>query len=50
MIDKIRCNNAGENKKMEELCVEQGLGIKFEYTIVMMPQQNGRIERNVTTL
>ena len=49
-VQTIRCDNAGENKKMEEACVEQGLGTKFEYTAVGTPQQNGRVERKFATL
>ena len=49
-IKVIRCDNAGENKKMEESCDRLGLGTRFEYTAVGTPQQNGRIERNFATL
>ena len=49
-IKVIRCDNAGENKKMEEACDKLGLGTKFEYTAVGTPQQNGRIERKFATL
>ena len=49
-IKTIRCDNAGENKKMEEACDKLGLGTKFEYTAVGTPQQNGRIERKFATL
>ena len=31
-IKIIRCDNAGENKKMDDACIEQRMGIKFEYT------------------
>ncbi len=48
-VQTIRCNNAGENNKMEEACVEQGLGTKFEYTAMGAPQQNGRVERKFAT-
>ena len=30
----VRCDNAGENKTMEEACAKLGLGTKFEYTAV----------------
>ena len=30
---------------MEKLCVEEGLGVEFEYTVVNTPQQNGKVER-----
>ena len=28
-VKYIRCNNAGENKKLEEDCMKEGLGIEF---------------------
>ena len=49
-VKKIRCDNAGENKKTEELCLEHNLGIDFEYTAPNTPQQNGRVERRFATL
>ena len=49
-VDTIRCDNAGENKKMEEMCIDQDLGVRFEYTAVGTPQQNGRVERKFATL
>ena len=30
-VEFIRCNNAGENMKLEEKCGAEGLGIIFEY-------------------
>ena len=49
-VDTIKCDNAGENKKMEEMCINQDLGVKFEYTAVGTSQQNGRLERKFATL
>ena len=49
-VKAVRCDNAGENKKMEEKCVAENLGVKFEYTAVGTPQQNGRVERKFATL
>ena len=46
----LRCDNAGENLKTEEECMKQGLGVTFEYTLPNTPQQNGKVERNFTTL
>ena len=46
----IRCDNAGENIALERACLEQNLGIKFEYTAPGTPQQNGRVERKFYTL
>ena len=36
----IICNNARENKKLEEKCNAEGLGIIFELTATGTPQQN----------
>ena len=46
----IRCDNAGENEKLEKACEREGLNIKFEYTARNTPQQNGRVERKFATL
>ena len=46
----IQCDNAGENNKLQELLDNKGMGIKFEYTAVDTPQQNGKVERKFATL
>ena len=46
----IRCDDAGENKALEKSCIDNGLGIKFEYTGPGTPQLNGRVERKYATL
>ena len=46
----IRCDNAGENVAFEKAAKDEGLGLKFEYTAVNTPQQNGRVERKLQTL
>ena len=46
----IRCDNAGENKKLQEDCLSDGMGIQFEFTAPGTPQQNGRIERKFATI
>ena len=46
----ICCDNAGENKKLEEKCDADGLGIIFEYTATGTPQQNAYVERAFPTL
>ena len=46
----IRCDNAGENLATEKLCLQEGLGITFEYSAPNSPQQNGRVERRFATL
>ena len=46
----IRCDNAGENLKLEEASKKEGLGVVFEYTAPNTPQQNGKVERGFATL
>ena len=46
----IRCDNAGENKMLEQLCIKNQMGINFEYTAPQTPQQNGVVERLFATL
>jgi hypothetical protein len=46
----VRCDNAGENKKLEELCLKEGLGIQFEFTTPDTPEYNGKVERKFATL
>ena len=48
-IKKIRCDNAGENKALQKLCMEKGLGITFQFTAPNTPQQNGVVERSFAT-
>jgi transposase InsO family protein len=49
-VKLIRCDNAGENKSLQKLCEQEGLGIQFEYTAPGTPQLNGRVERKFATL
>ena len=49
-MQKIRYNNAGENKKLEENVVDEIMKITFEYTAAGTPQQNGVAERYFATL
>ena len=50
-INYIRCDNAGENKTLQEvLSLDPRTNIKFEYTAPYTPQQNGKIERKFATL
>ena len=43
---KIRLDNAGENKRLEEILKEKGFDLKFEYTPVDRPKYNGVVERD----
>ena len=49
-VKTIRCDNAGENRSLQEMCEQEGLNITFEYTAPGTPQQNGRVERKFATL
>ena len=49
-MGSIRCDNTGENKKINEMCIDQDLVVKFECNAVGTPQQNGRVERKFATL
>ena len=48
----IRCDNAGENKDLQEKCMQSKdlNDIKFEYTPRDAPQYNGRIERKFAVI
>ena len=49
-VKTITCDNAGKNKKFEKDLLKDGMGLKFKYTAVNTPQQNGQIERNFASL
>jgi hypothetical protein len=50
IVKIIRCDDAGENKALENQCIQAQLGIDFEYTGPGTPQFNGRVERKFATL
>jgi hypothetical protein len=50
VVKKIRCDNAGENKLLEQMSIDNLLGIKFEYISPGSPQFNGRVERKFAIL
>ena len=47
---KIRLDNAGENKSLEEILKGKGSNLKFEYTPVEGPEYNGVVERDFVTM
>ena len=49
-VKHTRCDNAGENRALEELFIEKDLGTIFEYTAPGTPQQNGVVERAFATM
>ena len=50
VVKKIRCDNAVENKLLEQMSIDNLLGIKFEYISPGSPQFNGRVERKFAIL
>ena len=49
-LQRIRCDNAGENQAFEKECIEKELGIVFKYTAPGTPQQSGVVERAFATM
>ncbi len=49
-IDKILCDNAGENVALQKLLIKEGSKIKFEFAPPGSPQYNGKVERKFATL
>ena len=49
-VKYIHCDEAGENISLEKACKHEGLGVFFEYTTPVTPQQNGRVEQNFAIL
>ena len=50
MVKHIRCDNAGENQALEKACIQENMGIHFEFTPPKTPQHNGVVERAFATL
>ena len=50
IVKAIRCDNAGENKLLEQKCIDEILGIIFEYIAPGSPKFNGRVEQNFPIL
>jgi Reverse transcriptase (RNA-dependent DNA polymerase) len=50
IVKTVRCDDAGENKLLEQKCIHHQLGIHFEYTGPGTPQYNGRVERMFASL
>lgn len=49
-VHHIRCDNVGENRALEDACINKELGIIFQYTAPRTTQQNGIVERAFATL
>jgi hypothetical protein len=50
IVKFIQCDNSGENQKLKEFCDQEGLKIKFEFTVPHTPQQNSVVEHAFATL
>jgi hypothetical protein len=50
IVKTVRCDDAGENKMLEQKCIQHQRGIHFEYTRPGTPQYNGRVERMFANL
>jgi hypothetical protein len=49
-VVKVRMDNAGENKALQQIGFDHKFGITFEYTAPNSPQYNGQVERKFDTL
>ena len=45
----IHCDNAGENKTIQQGFKQEGFGTTFKFTSANTPQQNGKVERLFAT-
>ena len=50
IVKQVWCDNAGENRTLDNECQGEELGIEFEFTPPNSPQFNRRIERRIQTL
>ncbi len=49
-VKHIRCDNSGENRKLQNVLQHHNEVIQFEFTAPATPQQNGRVERKFAIL
>ena len=49
-VKYICCDNAGENKGLQQQLMKDGSKIQFEFTAPATPQQNGIVEHAFPTL
>jgi hypothetical protein len=50
IVQRLRCDNAGENLNLQKLFEKEGYKIKFELTPPGNPQYNGKVERKFAIL
>ena len=46
-VERFRCDNAGENRALEDKWIEKDLGIIFEYTAPGLPQQKRSYQKGI---
>jgi hypothetical protein len=46
----LRLDDAGENVALENLCKQQNVDVKFEFSGPRTPQRNGKVEQKFQTL
>ena len=46
----VRMDGAGENKKFKRLAKQKWPTVDFEMTAANAPEQNGKVERAITTM
>ncbi len=49
-VEKVQCDNLGENHSFQQAAKQEWLGITFEFTARKTPQQNGCVEWKFATL
>ena len=49
MVKIISCNNAGENKSLQQDSFKKGLGLTFQFSPPYTPQHNGSIKQSFAT-
>jgi len=50
VVQKIQCDNSGENVAFQAEAKQEGIGLNFEFTTHQTLQQNRRVECKFATL
>ena len=49
-VHYLCCDNVGENVNIERVCKQEEMGMEFEYTALVSPQQSGHVEQKFPPL
>ena len=49
-VKYIHFNNVGDNEAFERLCKDEGMCVKFMYTMPCTPQQSRRVKWKIVTM